>query len=35
MGRAGGETVRRMGGASLEIMSAIEPYLAHMVGARR
>ncbi len=35
MGRAGAETVRRMGGASLEIMLAIEPYLAHMAGARR
>ncbi|MFY9833821.1 MAG: 3-deoxy-D-manno-octulosonic acid transferase [Methylocystis sp.] len=35
MGRAGAETVRRMGGASLEIMAAIEPYLAHMAGERR
>jgi 3-deoxy-D-manno-octulosonic-acid transferase len=35
MGRAGAETVRRMGGASLEIMTAIEPYLAHMAGKRR
>ncbi len=35
MGRAGAETVRRMGGASLEIMTAIEPYLAHMAGERR
>jgi hypothetical protein len=24
-----------MGGASLEIMLAIEPYLAHVAGARR
>jgi 3-deoxy-D-manno-octulosonic-acid transferase len=35
MGRAGAETVRRMGGASLEIMATIEPYLAHMSGERR
>ena len=35
MGRAASETVRRMGGASLEIMATIEPYLAHMSGERR
>jgi 3-deoxy-D-manno-octulosonic-acid transferase len=35
MGRSGAETVRRMGGASLEIMTAIEPYLAHMAAERR
>ncbi len=35
MGRAGAETVRRMGGASLEIMATIEPYLAHVAGERR
>ncbi len=35
MGRAGAETVRRMGGASLEIMAAIEPYLSQMAVERR
>jgi 3-deoxy-D-manno-octulosonic-acid transferase len=35
MGRAGAETVRRMGGASLEIMTAIEPYLGHTAAERR
>jgi 3-deoxy-D-manno-octulosonic-acid transferase len=35
MGRAGAETVRRMGGASLEIMAAIEPYLAPTAAERR
>jgi 3-deoxy-D-manno-octulosonic-acid transferase len=35
MGRAAAETVRRMGGASLEIMAAIEPYLAQMAVERQ
>ncbi|HEY8136858.1 MAG TPA: 3-deoxy-D-manno-octulosonic acid transferase [Methylocystis sp.] len=30
MGRAGADTVRRMGGASQAIIAAIEPYLAHV-----
>ena len=29
MGRAGGEVVRRMGGASQAVMTALEPYLSH------
>ncbi len=35
MGRAGAETVRRMGGASREIMAAIEPYLTNMAIERQ
>ena len=35
MGRAGAQAVEKMGGASREIMNAIEPYLAQMAVERR
>ncbi len=35
MGRAGAEVVERLGGASREIMTAIEPYLAQLAAARQ
>ncbi len=35
MGRAGVEVVERMGGASREIMTAIEPYLAQLAATRQ
>ncbi|QGM47014.1 3-deoxy-D-manno-octulosonic acid transferase [Methylocystis heyeri] len=35
MGRAGAEAVERLGGASQEIMTAIEPYLAQLAAARQ
>jgi 3-deoxy-D-manno-octulosonic-acid transferase len=35
MGRAGGEVVARLGGASQSIMAAIEPYLAQLALEQR
>jgi len=35
MGRAAAETVRRLGGASREIMAAVEPYLAQIMAIER
>jgi 3-deoxy-D-manno-octulosonic-acid transferase len=35
MGRAGADAVERLGGASREIMTAIEPYLAQLAAARQ
>ena len=35
MGRAGAETVEKLGGASRGIMNAVEPYLAQLAIAQQ